>query len=130
MGVRHCLPGRHAIVDPDAEPVGLQLGHEQRTHLCHEFPDRHLLLVVDNVEQLLSAAPLAERILELAPGLKVLATSRGPLRIRGEKVVAVAPLALPERGAWQVRSEWAAYQALAGYVALAAVAGWLDRRRV
>jgi predicted ATPase len=63
------------------------------------FGPRHLLLVVDNVEQLLSAAPLAEQFLELVPGLKVLATSRGPLRIRGENVVAVAPLALPGRGA-------------------------------
>ena len=55
-----------------------------------------MLVVVDNVEQLLSAAPLAEQILKLAPRLKVLATSREPLRIRSERVVAVAPLALPE----------------------------------
>ena len=57
---------------------------------------RQMLIVVDNVEQLVSAAPVAERALELAPRLKVLATSREPLRIRGETVVAVTPLALPE----------------------------------
>ena len=62
------------------------------------FAPRQMLVVVDNVEQLLSAAPLAEQILKLAPRLKVLATSREPLRIRSERVVAVAPLALPERG--------------------------------
>ena len=62
------------------------------------FVPRNLLLVVDNVEQLLLAAPLAERILELAPRLTLLATSREPLRIRGETVVAVTPLALPEQG--------------------------------
>ena len=44
-----------------------------------------MLVLVDNVERLLlAAAPLAEQILERAPGLKVLATSREPLRIRGE----------------------------------------------
>ena len=59
-----------------------------------------MLVLVDNVERLLlAAAPLAEQVLERAPGLKVLATSREPLRIRGERVVAVAPLALPEAGA-------------------------------
>jgi predicted ATPase len=63
------------------------------------FGPRHMLLLVDNVEQLVAAAPLAEQALERAPGLKVLATSREPLRLRGERVVAVAPLALPEAGA-------------------------------
>ena len=74
-------------------------GRTPRDSLLAYFGPRHLLLVVDNMEQLLSAAPLAEQFLAEAPGLKVLATSRGPLRIRGESVVAVAPLALPERGA-------------------------------
>jgi predicted ATPase len=60
------------------------------------FGPRQLLLLVDNVERLVAAAPLAEQILERAPGLKVLATSRRPLRIRGERVVAVAPLVLPQ----------------------------------
>jgi predicted ATPase len=81
------------------------------------FVPRHLLLVVDNVEQLLSAAPLAEQILELAPGLKVLATSRGPLRLRGEIIVAVAPLALPERSAPIDLSTLAAVPAVAFFVA-------------
>jgi predicted ATPase len=63
------------------------------------FGPRQMLLVVDNVEQLVAAAPLVGQILEHAPGLKVLATSREPLRVRGERVVTVAPLALPEAGA-------------------------------
>jgi predicted ATPase len=81
------------------------------------FGPRHLLLVVDNVEQLLSAAPLAERILELAPRLKVLATSRGPLRIRSEKVAAIAPLALPEQGAPTDPTALAGVPAVAFFVA-------------
>ena len=62
------------------------------------FGPRQLLVLVDNVEQLVAGAPLLEQVLARAPGLKVLATSREPLRIRGERVVAVAPLALPEQG--------------------------------
>jgi predicted ATPase len=52
--------------------------------------------LIDNAEQLVAAAPLAGQILEVAPGLKVLVTSRQPLRLRGEHVVPVGPLAVPE----------------------------------
>ena len=63
------------------------------------FGPRQMLLLVDNVDRLLVvAAPLAEQVLKQSPGLKVLATSREPLRLRGEKMVPVAPLALPEPG--------------------------------
>jgi predicted ATPase len=79
------------------------------------FGPRHLLLVVDNVEQLLPAAPLAGQILQAARGLKVLATSREPLRIRSERVVAVAPLALPEGGTLDL-STLAAVPAVALFV--------------
>jgi predicted ATPase len=83
------------------------------------FGPRHLLVVVDNVEQLLSAAPLVEQALERAPELKVLATSREPLRMRGEKVVAVAPLALPEASAPIDPGTLAAVPAVALFVASA-----------
>src|SRR5215469_4181664 len=80
------------------------------------FGPRHLLLVVDNVEQLLPEAPLAEQILQVAPRLKVLATSREPLRIRSERVVAVTPLALPEQGVPLDLSTLAAVPAVALFV--------------
>jgi predicted ATPase len=57
---------------------------------------RDVLLVIDNVEQLISAAPLATQYLELAPRLKLLVTSREPLRVRDEQVVPVPPLELPD----------------------------------
>jgi predicted ATPase len=60
---------------------------------------RHLLLILDNVEQLVQAAPLAARALELAPRLKLLATSREALRVRSEQVVPIGPLELPPIGA-------------------------------
>jgi len=57
---------------------------------------RELLLVLDNVEQLLAAAPLAAQALALAPRLKLLITSREPLRVRDEQIVLVPPLKLPD----------------------------------
>jgi predicted ATPase len=57
---------------------------------------RQLLLLLDNAEQLLAAAPLATQMLDTAPRLKLLVTSREPLRVRDERVVPVLPLALPD----------------------------------
>jgi predicted ATPase/class 3 adenylate cyclase len=56
---------------------------------------QEVLLVLDNVEHLLAAAPLAAELLAAAPGLRVLATSRAPLRVSGEREYPVPPLALP-----------------------------------
>jgi predicted ATPase len=92
-------------------------GQTLRDSLLAFLGPRRLLLVVDNVEQLSSAAPLVEQVLARAPGLKVLATSRGPLRIRGEKVVAVVPLALPEQGVPVDLGTLAAVPAVAFFVA-------------
>ena len=58
--------------------------------------DKRLLLVLDNFEQVLEAAPQAGEILSAAPRLKVLATSRIPLGIYGEREYAVPPLAIPD----------------------------------
>ncbi len=58
--------------------------------------ERHTLLVLDNFEHLLAAAPQIGELLAAAPGLKVLATSREPLHLYGEQEYAVPPLALPD----------------------------------
>jgi predicted ATPase/DNA-binding XRE family transcriptional regulator len=52
------------------------------------------LLVLDNFEQVLDAAPLVADLLISVAALRVLATSRAPLRVRGEREYAVGPLAL------------------------------------
>src|SRR6186713_2167174 len=58
------------------------------------FGDRPLLLVLDNFEQVLDAAPLVGELLTSVASLRVLVTSRAPLRLRGEREYAVGPLEL------------------------------------
>jgi non-specific serine/threonine protein kinase len=58
--------------------------------------DRQLLLVLDNCEHLFAApGDLAARLLADCPAVQVLATSRAPLRVRGEQEFPVEPLPLP-----------------------------------
>lgn len=59
--------------------------------------DRRLLLVLDNCEHLADrCAELVSEMLKAAPGVRVMATSRHPLRVDGEQVVSVAPLSTPD----------------------------------
>jgi predicted ATPase/DNA-binding XRE family transcriptional regulator len=60
--------------------------------------ERHLLLVLDNWEQVLGAAPDVAALLAACPRVGILATSREPLHIRAEREFAVAPLPLPDLG--------------------------------
>ena len=61
--------------------------------------EKHLLLVLDNFEQITAVANQVADLLAVAPALKVLVTSRVPLHVRGEREYAVPPLPLPDRAA-------------------------------
>ncbi len=67
-------------------------------YLAEALRDRELLLVVDNLEHLLDETALLARMLVAAPALRVMATSRIPLRLYGEHTVRVPPLHLPGEG--------------------------------
>lgn len=57
---------------------------------------QHRLLVLDNLEHLLDAAPDVAALVESVPDLTVLTTSRAPLRVRGETEYGVEPLEVEE----------------------------------
>ncbi|WP_216209886.1 BTAD domain-containing putative transcriptional regulator [Amycolatopsis aidingensis] len=64
--------------------------------LAEALRPRRLLLVLDNCEHVIApVAELAARLLRVAPGLRILATSRDPLGLAGERLHPVAPLELP-----------------------------------
>ncbi|MDF3307372.1 LuxR C-terminal-related transcriptional regulator [Rhodococcus sp. T2V] len=65
--------------------------------LTEQLADSRILLVLDNCEHLVDAvAAFAHAVLRICPGVHILATSRESLDIRGEVVVRVPPLSLPE----------------------------------
>jgi predicted ATPase len=70
-------------------------GRTPREALIDHLREKSLLLVLDNFEHLLEAAPEVAALIDACGGLVVLATSRAPLRIRGEREYPVPPLALP-----------------------------------
>jgi predicted ATPase/DNA-binding SARP family transcriptional activator len=81
-----------------ARAAGLSEQGEQAVleTLLDWLSERELLLVLDNFEHLLEAAPLVSRLLAAAPGLTALVTSRALLRLSGEHDYAVPPLAPQE----------------------------------
>jgi len=76
------------LKDTAGRPAGSVLSDSLRS--------RQLLLVLDNYEHLLPAAPLASELLAAGAGLKVLATSRARLHLSGEHERSVAPLPATE----------------------------------
>ncbi|NIV39088.1 MAG: hypothetical protein GWN58_59635, partial [Anaerolineae bacterium] len=60
--------------------------------LVEFLADKEVLLVLDNFEQVIGAAPVLSELLGEAPALKILVTSRASLRVRGEHEIVVPPL--------------------------------------
>jgi predicted ATPase/class 3 adenylate cyclase/DNA-binding CsgD family transcriptional regulator len=81
---------------------------------------RSLLLVLDNFEQILPAAPVVAELLATCPSLAVLVTSREPLHLRGEHEYGVPPLALPDAQHLSAPDELSRYAAVALFVERAA----------
>jgi DNA-binding winged helix-turn-helix (wHTH) protein len=113
---RHVLPrfadGVWAIElaplsDPELVPVtvatalGLQLplGTASPLSVANALRSKQLMLVLDNCEHVVdTAARMAESLLRANPEARVIATSREPLRVEGEWIYPVPPLAVPAEG--------------------------------
>lgn len=84
-----------------ATALGLTVagGGDTLQALLRALTGRSVLLVLDGFEAVIDAAPAVVRLLEGAPGLRILATSRERLAADGEWVLPLAGLATPARGA-------------------------------
>lgn len=113
-----------AIGDPELVPTTLVsalrlrpapglASEETLLDLLHE---RELLLVLDNFEQILPAAPFVTRMLTGCPKIKALVTSREPLHVRGEQEIDIGPLLVPREGQLLAPEDLLRYPAVALFV--------------
>jgi predicted ATPase/DNA-binding XRE family transcriptional regulator len=86
------VPGAIALVLGIYESANASLAEQVRVFLR----PKHLLLVLDNVEQVLDSALFVADLLANCPYLFILVTSRTPLRLRAEQEVQLAPLPLKD----------------------------------
>ena len=109
------LTDSELVIPTIAEALGVKehAGEPLRETLVEVIRGRDLLLVLDNLEQVLDAAPDLSELLRAAPRLKLLGTSRSRLRLSGEHVCLVPPLAVP------VPSRFADLESLAESAAVA-----------
>ena len=97
-----CFVGLQTLSDPGlvpqavAEALGLRPGSSPVSDALVDYlRSRQVLLVLDNVEQVIGAAPFISSIVERCPTTRVIATSREPLHVRGERLFPVSPLSMP-----------------------------------
>ena len=92
------ISGPDLVVPSIARTFGLgETGDRSLLELLKAYlREQQLLLLLDNFEQVVAAAPVVTELLVTCPDLKVLVTSRTSLRVRGEREFPVPPLALPD----------------------------------
>ncbi|CAN5524393.1 hypothetical protein BH23CHL4_BH23CHL4_18460 [soil metagenome] len=86
------------VVTAIVQAIGVQRGEEatQRERLIAAMQGRRLLLVLDNFEHVLPAAPLLVDLLEGCADLSILVTSCAPLSISGEHRLPLSPMPVPD----------------------------------
>lgn len=110
-------PISDAALVPTTIATTLKLNEESSQSLVESLKaylrDRHVLLVLDNFELVLDAAPVVAALLQAAPGLKVLITSRASLRMSGEHELPVPPLQMPDPQQLPALEQLSQYEAIA-----------------
>jgi predicted ATPase/DNA-binding SARP family transcriptional activator/Tfp pilus assembly protein PilF len=85
------------LVPTIAEVLGVREGERDLAEgVVEHLREKRMLLVLDNFEQILSAAPFVGDLLAAAPRLWILATSRAPLRLAAEREYPVPPFDTPD----------------------------------
>jgi predicted ATPase/class 3 adenylate cyclase len=116
-----------AIRDPELVLPTIGEALEAEGDVAEHVAGRELLLVLDNVEQVVAAAAELARMQSRCPNLSILATSREPLRIAGEREFPLAPLAeAPAVELFRQRAEAALPGFSCDYGLLAEICGRLD----
>src|SRR5256885_111937 len=88
----------HLVIPTIAQTLGLRDVEERSLFesLKAFLRDKHLLLLLDNFEQVLEASPALVELLQACPSIKIMVTSRAVLHVEGEYEFSVPPLSLPD----------------------------------
>src|SRR4029077_4023590 len=138
-GLVECFPGGthfvplSSLCDPGLIPSAIvqalgirEAGGQSPLHLLNEnFQDSShvpMLLLLDNFEHLIQAAPMLAELLVMGPNLKILVTSRSGLHLYGEHEFPVPPLALPDSRSIPTVEVLSQYPAVALFVQRAVAA--------
>lgn len=116
-----CFVPLASISDPElvisfiAYTLGLREASDwsQLERLYATLGSKQMLLLLDNFEQVVSAAPKLAELLDACPGLKIMVSSRAVLHIRGESLFFVQPLKLPQSKHLAAREDLTRYSAIA-----------------
>jgi predicted ATPase/class 3 adenylate cyclase len=95
-------------------------GRPAEAALTEHLREKQVLLVLDNVEQVIDAAPAVARTLGPCAGVRLLATSRAALRLAGERELAVPPLPLPDPALHEPADRLSVYAAVELFIERAA----------
>ena len=110
------------VISAVAEILGVTAkdGFSLQEALGNSLRDKAMLVVLDNFEQVVDAGADVERLLQAAPRLKVLVTSRSVLHRYGEQEFPVPPFALPDLGSLPDVASLGRYEAIGLFVERAA----------
>jgi predicted ATPase/DNA-binding CsgD family transcriptional regulator len=92
------------------EALNLQTSRDPHAELLNWLEDKHLLLVMDNFEHVVDGADLLSDILDAAPAVKILVTSRDALKLREEWVRQIHGLDYPDTAISQLYMDYSAVQ--------------------
>jgi predicted ATPase len=106
------------VIQRIAQAVGVReaAGEQLQDQLQDYLRENQMLLVLDNFEQVIDAAPRISVLLTAAPRLKVLVTSREVLRLSGEMDCPVPPLSLPDPKRLPPLARFTQYEAVALFI--------------
>lgn len=94
------LPRADLVLPAIAQVLGVRQssGGPLSDQLVIALRDAHFLVIFDNFEHVVAAAAIISTVLNACPAVTVLVTSRTPLRLAGEQVYPIPPMAVPEAG--------------------------------
>jgi predicted ATPase/class 3 adenylate cyclase/DNA-binding CsgD family transcriptional regulator len=113
-----------SVTDPDlvmsaiaqAFDVREAAGRSLAVSLANAVRQKQVLLLLDNFEQVVAAAPLVADLLAAAPRVNVLVTSRSVLHLYGERELSIPPLALPDHRATPTAAHLAQFESVRLFV--------------